>query len=270
MIIIGFFKNSKSYFAQIWARVKHWANARRALGVRFAKYVKFTYSSKGVKSIETRFRAIATVELMDGTVISHVCSSKGWPKYNAEETAPHTKFYRVTAVEGSQKSGTPRDYFVAPEGCSCPAYTNNRGLICGLCKHQLMLADELFSDVLPTPAPKKEEKVDSEKVDLDLLAKASINFVSRPKKANPGIIRLVEKDGVYAFYDLNEKAYKQTNVFFEQINEFAGHYESIGYKVEGLFHGKYWVFYQARGWVDFKEWQRDIAEARAMLGLGLR
>lgn len=280
--IVGFFKNFKSYFAAIWEKISHWKDARRPLAIRFAKLRdKFIYKNGKLVGKEPRFRAVATFETHDGRVISRQCSSKGWPLYSYEETAPHTKYFRVIGLEGS-KSSKASDYFTCLEGCGCPAYRHKSGLIDGFCKHQLMLADEIGINNIEeeeeetTPQVSNTPIKDDEEVDLNKFSKASINFGAiKPKqpqiqKSPPGTLRVVEKGDLYGFFNITTAKFEEENIFWEEIQHKAVFYERKGHKIEGLFHGKYWYFYENRGWIEFKQFQKEVAEAREMLGLGLR
>jgi hypothetical protein len=298
-LIVGFFKNSKSYYAAIWQHIKHWKDAKQAIGVRFQKYEVPVYHRGVVVLRETRFRAIATFINHEGQVISRQCSSKGWPLYQVEETAPHTKYFRVIGLEGS-KSSKASDYFTCLEGCNCPAYRHKSGLINGFCKHQLMLADEIGLnepeeeiETLPEPeiesnltpqeiedgiwwpynyAPPSPAKNEDE-VDLNKLAKASINFGAvKPKppqvrKSPPGTLRVVERGDLYGFYNITTRQFEEFNVFWEDIYSKALFYERKGHQIEGLFNNQYWIFTGNEGWIEFKQWKREVQEAREMLGV---
>lgn len=304
IVITGFFKNFKSYYATIWEKISHWKDARRALGVRFAKYQKFIYKKGRLVRKEDRFRAIATFETHDGQVISRQCSAKGWPLYQVEETAPHTKYFRVVGLEGA-KNSKPSDYFTCLEGCTCPAYRHKSGLIDGFCKHQLMLADEiginepeeeedcieesidLENETTLTPqeiedgiwwpynyappAPPAPPQNDDE-VDLNKLSKASINFGAvKPKppqvqKSPPGTLRVVEKGSFYGFFNISTGKFEEFNIYWEDITSKALFYQRRGHQIEGLFNNQYWIFHDGK-WVEFKQWKREVQEAREMLGV---
>ena len=74
--IIGFFKKSDGYFAEIWKRIKHWKDARRPLAVRFQKYEVPVYHRGHIVYRETKFRAIATFESKEGKIISRQPKSR--------------------------------------------------------------------------------------------------------------------------------------------------------------------------------------------------
>lgn len=284
-LIIGYFKNSKSYYPAIWQHIKHWKDARRPLAVRFQRYEVPVYHRGHVVLREVKFRAIATFINHEGKIISRQCSSKNWPLYQVQETTPHTKYFKVFPLEGSKKSGEPRDYFTSPEGCTCPAFVKGKGLIDGFCKHQLMLSDELgifepeeeetYTPQAPNnqhfapPSPPKNE----DEVDINKLASASINFGAvKPKppqveKSPPGTLRVVERGDLYGFYNITTRQFEEFNVFWEDIYSKALFYERQGHQIEGLFNNQYWIFSGNCGWTEFKQWKREVAEARAMLGV---
>lgn len=213
-IIIGFFKNQDSYYKAIWNKIKHWKDAKRAIGIRFAKYEVPVWHRGHIVYHETRFRAVVTFETHDGRIVSRQCSAQDWPMYLIEkaEKAPEG-FYEVFPVSGSKKSGTPRSYQVCSVGCDCPAFVRGTGLIQKKCKHQLMLAhelgitlksgnhepkdrrrglrqisDERFERKLnhPLTLPKNTPTQDEEEVNLNDLAGASLNFsLVKPRTQQP-------------------------------------------------------------------------------------
>jgi hypothetical protein len=215
-LIIGFFKNQDSYYTTIWNKIKHWKDAKRPLGVRFAKYEVPVWHRGHIVYHETRFRAVVTFETKDGRILSRQCSAQDWPMYLIEkaEKAPEG-FFNVFPVSGSKKTGTPRVYQTCSIGCDCPAFVKGKGLIQKKCKHQLMLALELgitlksgshepkdrrhglrqmsdekferkFNQPNPVTLPKNSLPQDEEEVNLNDLAGASLNFsLVKPRPQQP-------------------------------------------------------------------------------------
>lgn len=139
--IIGFFKNQDSYYEAIWQKIRHWKDAKRAIGIRFAKYEVPVWHRGHIVYHETRFRAVVTFETHDGRIVSRQCSAQDWPIY---AISPQEKTWEVKALQGSKSTKAEKTYTTSLSECNCPAYRHNSGLIKGFCKHQLMLMPELL------------------------------------------------------------------------------------------------------------------------------
>lgn len=166
--IIGYFKNWKSYYTAIWERIKDWKDAKRAIAIRFERYEKAIYHRGHLVMWETRYRAIATFETIDGRIISRQCSAAGWPLYAIVQVSEWC--FEVEAIAGSASTKEDKKYYTSNSDCTCPAHRHRSGLIGGKCKHQLMLAQEfakIFS-ITARPQPKAEEIEKPEPAKIDL------------------------------------------------------------------------------------------------------
>lgn len=287
MNIIGFYKNEQLYRTAIWQHIKHWKDAAMPIAVRFEKYQVPVWHRGHIVYYQIKFRAVATFQAKDGRILSRQCSAKNWANYLVEEDVHiiyNTEEYHVTPIEGS-KSTNPRTYYTSYRGCSCNAWQKKAGLIDGLCKHQLMLYEELFGATqyatakkieekkpAPKPQPKPSPAPQEEEVNVNEFATVALDFSKvKPRPPEPPKkyrLRLLKSDTsqLYHFYNLDTKKYWCTGLERNEVFKTAKELADSGHSIDGLYSGKHWIFWDYR-WIEFKEFQKMSQQAKASLGI---